>query len=57
MAIDSWFTVAFIININTIENLGHIFISGVYSPNSMEFGMKVGLWNLITGNTFEFYFF
>ncbi len=37
------------ININTIKNLGHIFISGVYSPNSMKFGMKVGLWTLITG--------
>ncbi len=29
--------------------LWHNFISGVYSPISMKFGMKVGLWTLITG--------
>ena len=29
--------------------MGHNFISGVYGPMSMKFGMKVGLWTLITG--------
>ncbi len=32
-------TTLLLININTIKNLWHIFISSVYSPNSMKFGM------------------
>ena len=30
-------------------SLGNVFISGVYSPITMIFGIKMGLWTLITG--------
>ena len=38
-------------------SLGNIFISGVYSPIRMKFGIKMGLWTLIIGKLLWFGYF
>ncbi len=35
-------------------SLGNVFISGVYSPITMKFGIKMGLWTLIIGKLLWF---